>query len=301
LVISHDRQVRHLTSVELNPCYTADGHPETAPLEGSYFILELPRTGRPPHSLAQLTSCQALALARTGLSVTVGLRGRRGAELWPWPRRVFAVGPSHTFMDLARAINTAFARWDHSHLCLFTLADGREVTDRETAEETALSPSDRSRRVWTSRRRRSPRRWGLVQSSGSPTTSATTGCTGAWLTRRRPIRSRRSVSVHAPRCRTGAGDRCRTSTGGAGRATTAPMTVSPAGRPSPIRCWATSGRRNSTRRSRWTSGRCAGPRRAGTLRRFSRQSPGRTSTTRCSRWPPVCRWPSSSSARRPSP
>src|SRR5690625_3187861 len=70
LVISHDRQVRHLTSVELNPCYTADGHPETAPLEGSYFILELPRTGRPPHSMAQLTSCQALAMARTWLSVT---------------------------------------------------------------------------------------------------------------------------------------------------------------------------------------------------------------------------------------
>ena len=79
-------------------------------------------------------------MARTWLSVTVELLGGRGEELWPWPGRTFAVGPSHTFMDLARAINTAFARWDHSHLCLFTLADGREVTDRETAEESALSP-----------------------------------------------------------------------------------------------------------------------------------------------------------------
>src|SRR5699024_11548083 len=78
-------------------------------------------------------------MARTWLSVTVELLGGRGEELWPWPGRTFAVGPSHTFMDLARAINTAFTCWDHSHLCLFTLADGREVTDRDTAEETGLS------------------------------------------------------------------------------------------------------------------------------------------------------------------
>lgn len=65
--------------------------------------------------------------------------GGRGEELWPWPGRIFAVGPSHTFMDLADAINDAFARWDRSHLSMFTLADGRVVTDEETGAEMAAS------------------------------------------------------------------------------------------------------------------------------------------------------------------
>ena len=80
-------------------------------------------------------------MARTWLSVTVELLGGRGEELWPWPGRIFAVGPSHTFMDLANAINDAFARWDRSHLSLFTLADGRVITDAETAAEMAGSIS----------------------------------------------------------------------------------------------------------------------------------------------------------------
>ena len=74
-------------------------------------------------------------MARTWLSITVELLGGRGEELWPWPGRVFAVGPSHTFMDLANAINDAFARWDRSHLSMFNLADGRVVTDAETGAE----------------------------------------------------------------------------------------------------------------------------------------------------------------------
>src|SRR3954464_9305629 len=85
-------------------------------------------------------------MARTWLSVTVELLGGRGEELWPWPGRIFAVGPSHTFMDLANAINDAFARWDRSHLSMFTLAlsmftlaDGRVITDEETGSEMASS------------------------------------------------------------------------------------------------------------------------------------------------------------------
>jgi hypothetical protein len=78
-------------------------------------------------------------MARTWLSLTVELLGGRGDELWPWPGRVFAVGPSHTFMDLADAINDAFARWDRSHLSVFTLADGRVITDQETGGEMAGS------------------------------------------------------------------------------------------------------------------------------------------------------------------
>lgn len=78
-------------------------------------------------------------MARTWLSVTVDLLGGRGEEPWPWPGRIFAVGPSHTFADLADAINGAFARWDRAHLSMFTLADGRSITDQETGDELAAS------------------------------------------------------------------------------------------------------------------------------------------------------------------
>ncbi len=69
--------------------------------------------------------------------MTVELLGGRGQELWPWPGRIFAVRPAHTFGDLAEAINDAFARWDRSHLSVFTLADGRVITDDETGAEFA--------------------------------------------------------------------------------------------------------------------------------------------------------------------
>lgn len=78
-------------------------------------------------------------MARTWLSVTVELLGGRGEQLWPWPGRIFAVGPSHTFMDLANAINDAFSRWDRSHLSMFTLGDGGVITDEETGAEMAAS------------------------------------------------------------------------------------------------------------------------------------------------------------------
>ena len=78
-------------------------------------------------------------MTRTWISIDVELLGGRGGELWPYPGRTFAVGPKHTFKDLAEAINTAFARWDHALLSLFTLADGRIVTDRETGREFASS------------------------------------------------------------------------------------------------------------------------------------------------------------------
>lgn len=76
-------------------------------------------------------------MARTWLSVTVELLGGRGEDLWPWPGRVFAVGPSHTFMEFADAVNSGFARWDRSHLLMFTLADGRVITDAHTGAEMA--------------------------------------------------------------------------------------------------------------------------------------------------------------------
>lgn len=79
-------------------------------------------------------------MARTWLSIRVELLGGRGEDLWPYPGRVLVVGPSHTFADLARAIDDAFARWDRAHLHQFTLSDGTLVADEETAEEALAVP-----------------------------------------------------------------------------------------------------------------------------------------------------------------
>jgi hypothetical protein len=78
-------------------------------------------------------------MARSWLSVTVELLAGRGKLYWPYPGRILVVGPAHTFADLALAINNAFARWDLSHQSLFTLPDGRAVTDVEIGHEQAAS------------------------------------------------------------------------------------------------------------------------------------------------------------------
>lgn len=67
-------------------------------------------------------------MPRTWLSIQVELVSGRGVELWPRPGRVFAAARSHTFADLADAIDTAFARWDLAHMHMFTLADATEIT-----------------------------------------------------------------------------------------------------------------------------------------------------------------------------
>jgi hypothetical protein len=66
-------------------------------------------------------------VARTWLQIRVELLGGRGVDLKPPPGRVLIVGPSHTFEQLADAINQAFARWDLSHLHEFELSDGRRI------------------------------------------------------------------------------------------------------------------------------------------------------------------------------
>jgi len=47
--------------------------------------------------------------------------------MWPRPGRVFAAARTHTFGDLADAIDTAFSRWDRSHLTLFELGDKTDL------------------------------------------------------------------------------------------------------------------------------------------------------------------------------
>lgn len=61
------------------------------------------------------------------LKIQVELLGGRGMECDPPPGRILIVGPSHSFEQLAEAIDAAFARWDLSHLHEFELPDGRKV------------------------------------------------------------------------------------------------------------------------------------------------------------------------------
>jgi hypothetical protein len=55
-------------------------------------------------------------MARTWLSIRVELVEGRGERLWPTPGRILAPAWSHTFAQLAEAIDDAFARWDRAHL-----------------------------------------------------------------------------------------------------------------------------------------------------------------------------------------
>lgn len=53
-------------------------------------------------------------MARTWLSIRVDLVEGHGEHLWPRPGRIFAAARSHTFAQLARATDDAFARWDRA-------------------------------------------------------------------------------------------------------------------------------------------------------------------------------------------
>lgn len=62
-------------------------------------------------------------MARTWLSIRVDLVEGRGEHIWPRPGRILAAARTHTFEELAGAIDDSFGRWDRSHLQEFTLAD----------------------------------------------------------------------------------------------------------------------------------------------------------------------------------
>ena len=83
-------------------------------------------------------------MARTWLSIRVDLVEGGGLDsIWPRPGRIFAAARSHTFAQLATAIDDAFARWDRSHLHLFELGETRLSGPIEWDEEPEGSlPSD---------------------------------------------------------------------------------------------------------------------------------------------------------------
>ena len=65
--------------------------------------------------------------ASSWLSIRVELVEGRGERYWPRPGRLFAAARSHSYAQLATAIDDAFARWDRSHLHEFELADGTRI------------------------------------------------------------------------------------------------------------------------------------------------------------------------------
>ena len=67
-------------------------------------------------------------MARTWLSIKVELVEGRDEHFWPRPGRIFAAARSHTFAQLARAIDDGSARWDRAHLHQFELSDGTRLT-----------------------------------------------------------------------------------------------------------------------------------------------------------------------------
>lgn len=69
--------------------------------------------------------------ASTWLSIRVELVEGRGERYWPRPGRLFAASKSHSFAQLAVAVDDAFARWDRSHLHEFELADGTRIGMRD--------------------------------------------------------------------------------------------------------------------------------------------------------------------------
>src|SRR5712691_6200625 len=77
---------------------------------------------------------------RTWLSIRVELVEGRGERYWPRPGRLFAAAPSHSYAQLATAIDDAFARWDRSHLHEFELADGARIgtLDPDTDDDDVL-------------------------------------------------------------------------------------------------------------------------------------------------------------------
>ena len=90
-------------------------------------------------------------MARTWLSIRVDLIEGHGEQCWPRPGRIFAAARSHTFKQLADAIDDAFARWDRSHLQEFTLADGRRLCDPDPDWQIEGGVTEDYRRVKLSR------------------------------------------------------------------------------------------------------------------------------------------------------
>jgi hypothetical protein len=71
--------------------------------------------------------------------VTVELVEGAGYRFWPRPGRVFAAARTHSFAQLATAIDVSFGRWDLSHLWQFELAGNVFVAPEDPEWESGES------------------------------------------------------------------------------------------------------------------------------------------------------------------
>ncbi len=78
-------------------------------------------------------------MARTWLSVTVELVEGAGYRFWPRPGRVFAAARTHSFAQLATAIDVSFGRWDLGQLWQFELAGHVYVAPEDPEWQSAES------------------------------------------------------------------------------------------------------------------------------------------------------------------
>lgn len=98
------------------------------------------------HSRASTT--EVPCVARTWLSIQVDLVEGHGKHLWPRPGRILVAARSHTFAQLADAIDDAFGRWDRAHLHEFELTNGtRLTTPYEDWQELGPAIDDRRARL----------------------------------------------------------------------------------------------------------------------------------------------------------
>jgi hypothetical protein len=74
--------------------------------------------------------------SKTWLKLKVVLVSGRAEELDPPPGRVMLASASHSLAQLAEAIDLAFARWDMSHLHMFTLPNGLALMSQHEMEDT---------------------------------------------------------------------------------------------------------------------------------------------------------------------
>jgi hypothetical protein len=63
-------------------------------------------------------------------------------DLDPRPGRILLIGPTHTLLDVATAIDLAFARWDLAHLHEFEFADGRRYGIRDEGSDQRVIDYD---------------------------------------------------------------------------------------------------------------------------------------------------------------
>ena len=112
-------------------------------------------------------------VAKTWLSLTVELVEGAGYRFWPRPGRVFAAARSHTFSQLATAIDISFGRWDIAHLWQFELAGNLFVAPADPEWQSGGSENVLERREPSSAGSR------RGTSSSTSSISATRGCTSA--------------------------------------------------------------------------------------------------------------------------